>query len=65
MIKKYKVQPFMTNIICDKCNEVMLSNNNTIVATYPPIYTYICPKCGNVEKSHEVYPMITYEKIKE
>lgn len=65
MIKKYKVQPFMTNIICDKCNEVMLSNNNTIVATYPLIYTYICPKCGNVEKSHEVYPMITYEKIKE
>lgn len=65
MIKKYKVQPFMTNIICDNCNEVMLSNNTVVVATYPPTYTYICPKCGNVEKSHEVYPLITYEKIKE
>lgn len=64
MIRKCKVQPFMANIICDKCNEVMLSNN-TVVATYPPIYTYICPKCGYVEKSYEVYPMITYEEIKE
>lgn len=64
MIKKYKVQPSMINIVCDKCNETMLPNN-TVVATYPPIYTYVCPKCGYVEKSYEVYPLITYEEIKE
>lgn len=65
MIRKCKVQSFMTNIICDKCNEIMSSNNNTVLATYPPIYIYVCPKCGDVKQSHEVYPLITYEEIKE
>lgn len=49
MIRKCKVQSFMTNIICDKCNEIMSSNDNTVLATYPPIYIYVCPKCGNVK----------------
>ena len=64
MIRKCKVQSFITNIICDKCNEIM-SSNDTVLATYPPIYVYVCPKCGKVEKSHEAYPLITYEEIKE
>ena len=42
-----------------------MSSNNTVLATYPPIYIYVCPKCGNVKQSNEVYPLIIYEEIKE
>lgn len=34
-----------TEIECPKCGEIIYKNMSLILASYPPKYTYKCPKC--------------------
>ena len=43
---------FITQYICEKCNEPMLESNNVLM-TNPSKYTMRCPKCGHTETTNE------------
>ena len=63
---KTPVQSIMVTAKCEKCDTLLVYNNSSgILATYPPKYSHICPKCGEVYLLDAIYPKIEYEIRKE
>ena len=48
IMKKQEVKTFIERAYCDDCG-VELEMQPFVIDTYPPIYTYKCPKCRKLE----------------
>jgi len=47
----------MVTMDCSNCFTEM-ELQPIVLTTYPPMYQYVCPKCGHYETSHELYPYL-------
>lgn len=49
------LKKFTHELYCDDC-EVPLKDNNIVLATYPPQYSYSCPYCRKTKTTTRTYP---------
>lgn len=61
-IKKQEVKTFIERAYCNDCG-VELEMQPFVIDTYPPIYTYKCPKCGKIIESRETFPRTVHEPV--
>lgn len=59
-IKTIPVNVYIEHAYCE-CGE-KLERGNEVRLTYPPQYSYTCPKCGKCETSFDIYPKVTYKE---
>ena len=64
MIKKIKVETYLTRLYCYKCGEEM-AQGDTVLTTYPQQYSYHCPKCNSVITDTKDYPYTTFKEVKD
>ena len=65
MIKRSPIErQWQVNLFCDNCDSIMERLSDAAVQFFggPVIeYSYICPKCGKITKSKELYPYTQVE----
>ena len=40
-------------MICEKCGEKMLLIEGVVCTSNPPMFQFVCPKCGNIQYSFD------------
>ena len=60
MIKRSPIKrQWQVNLFCDNCDNIMERLPDVAVQFFGGTvieYSYLCPKCGKIEKSKELYP---------
>ena len=59
--EKVEVKTIMVYLICECGCEMNMCSD--IQATFPPRYSYQCPKCKRIEISESVYPRVEYARL--
>lgn len=62
MVISKEVRVFQDCLYCDNCNTEMESTGS-VFTSCPPLFEYICPKCGKKVNKHERYPSISYKPL--
>lgn len=55
-----EVKVFQVKMKCDKCKEGYMVCGNTVLSSYPPLYSHTCDKCGYVSSYRRTYPYMKY-----
>lgn len=55
---------FWETAICEECDTEMVGTGNYL-ASFPPEYELICPKCGKTEFVSEKFPRMNFELVEE
>ena len=67
-IIRQEVKTFISNLVCEKCNEGFMQKVATEMATIgllsnPPKFKHVCTKCGREDWYVQNYPALTYEYV--
>lgn len=64
-IKRTEIKKlFWETAICEQCGEEMIQTGDYL-ASLPPQYKIICPKCGKAEFVSEPFPRMNFELVEE
>lgn len=64
VIKSFRANPIVSKAFCPDCG-VELEKSDNMLSTFPPQYTYFCPKCGYGYTSLKSFPTIDFEIVEE
>ena len=66
-IIRQEVKTFISNLVCEKCNEGFMQKDTTGTATVlmsnPPKFKHVCTKCEREDWYVQQYPALTYEYV--
>lgn len=62
MVKSNEVKVYVDRLYCNKCGAEM-EHDGTVLCSYPPQYSHVCPKCGFRIAITTKYPNVRYENI--